>query len=307
MAPRPDLALLFPGQGSQKVGMGLALWEASPSARRLFQEADAILGYPLSQLMFYGTQEALTDTANAQPAIFVCSLAYLLVAIEAGLISGRPQLVAGHSLGEYTALVAAGSLEWEEALRLVQIRGKLMAQAAEERPGSMVAVMGLSPAQVEEICQATGAEVANYNSPQQTVVGGPQEAIREASRLAKERGGKAVPLVVSGAFHTSLMDSAAQGLEKALAQVSIKDAVIPIVGNVTAAVLTKAHQIYDELKAQLTSPVRWLQGVKCMEQKGISTFLEVGPGQVITGLVKRCAPHLQAYSLEAQILAGVKT
>jgi len=306
-APQPELAFLFPGQGSQRVGMGRELWQASPAARLVLEEADAVLGRPLSRLMFQGPEEELKHTANAQPAILACSLAYLAAALERGLVARRPAFVAGHSLGEYTALVAAGALDLASALRLVQRRGELMARAGEERPGAMVAIMGLSPEAVDDICRRTGAEPANYNAPQQTVVGGTPQAVEAAARLARERGGRATPLAVSGAFHTSLMASAAQGLAEALAQAPIRDARIPLVGNVHPRALVAAPEIRQELSAQLTSPVRWLEGLRWMAASGVRTFWEVGPGQVLTGLVRRALPGVEAVSLEGQLLAGVKT
>ncbi len=305
--PQPDLAWLFPGQGSQRPGMGREVWASSPSARLVLEEADAVLGRPLSRLMFEGPEEELRQTAHAQPAILACSLAYLAAALEGGLLSRPPAFVAGHSLGEYTALVAAGALDLASALRLVQRRGELMAQAGRERPGGMVAIVGLPPAAVEEICRQSGAEPANYNAPQQTVVGGPPQAVEEAMRLARERGGRAMPLSVSGAFHTSLMAAAARGLDQALAQAPIAHARIPVVGNVHPRALTAAEEIREELRAQLTSPVRWLEGLQWMAAAGVGQFLEVGPGQVLTGLVKRALPGAQAQALEGLLLSEVRT
>jgi len=303
--PQPHLALLFPGQGSQRLGMGRGLWETSRAARLVLEEADQVLGWPLSRLMFHGPEEDLTHTANAQPAILACSLAYLAAALDADILKGRPVLLAGHSLGEYTALVAAGALDMASALGLVRRRGELMAQASRERPGTMVAIMGLTPQEVEEICRLTGAEPANYNAPQQTVVGGPQEVVAAAARLARERGGRAVPLAVSGAFHTSLMASAAAGLAQALAEAPIRDARIPVVGNACPWALSSAAEIRQELAIQLTTPVRWLESLQFMASQGVDTFLEVGPGQVLAGLVKRTLPKATAQALEAYFLTEV--
>jgi [acyl-carrier-protein] S-malonyltransferase len=292
------LALLFPGQGSQRVGMAQDLYQEFPAVRSLFQQADGALGLPLSRLIFEGPAEELTDTANAQPAIFLASLACLLAALETGAVQRRPAFVAGHSLGEYTALVAAGALDFVEGLRLVRRRGELMAAAGRERPGTMAAIMGLEPERLAELCRRSGAEVCNYNSPQQTVIGGSLEAVEEATRLAREAGGRAMPLQVSGAFHTSLMAPAAAELARAIEAAAIRDPMIPVVGNVGARPLATAGELREELTAQLTSPVRWQQTLEAMAAAGVDTFLEVGPGRVLSGLVRRTLPEARAISLD---------
>ncbi|MCS7276336.1 MAG: ACP S-malonyltransferase [Dehalococcoidia bacterium] len=294
----PALALLFPGQGSQQVGMGRALYEASPAARHLMDTAQESLGIPLLRLMFEGPAEELTDTANAQPAIFVASLACLAAAMEAKALPARPAFVAGHSLGEYTALVAAGALSFVDALALVRRRGELMAQAGRERPGTMAAIMGLDDGQLEAICRDTGAQVCNYNCPGQTVIGGSVQAVAEATARAKALGAKVVPLRVSGAFHTSLMAPAAEALARAIDDASLRDALVPVVGNACARPLVSASELAAELKAQLTRPVLWKQSLQAMACAGVVRFLEVGPGGVLTGLVRRTLPQAQALSID---------
>ncbi|GBD13005.1 Malonyl CoA-acyl carrier protein transacylase [bacterium HR24] len=288
--PDPGLALLFPGQGSQQVGMGRALYEASPPARQLMEAAEAALGIPLLRIMFEGPADELTDTANAQPAIFTASLASLAAALQAGALARRPAFVAGHSLGEYTALVAAGALPFLEALRLVRRRGELMAQAGRERPGAMAAIIGLDDGRLEELCREAGAQVCNYNSPGQTVIGGAPETVSAAMERARSLGAKAVPLRVSGAFHTSLMEPAAVELARAIDEAPIGDALVPLVGNTCARPLTAAADLKHELKAQLTSPVFWRQSLEAMAAAGACRFLEMGPGGVLAGLVRRTLP-----------------
>jgi|FaiFalDrversion2_1042247.scaffolds.fasta_scaffold00184_8 [acyl-carrier-protein] S-malonyltransferase len=294
----PALALLFPGQGSQQVGMGQELYRASPAARRLLEAAQEALGFPLLSLLFQGPAEELTETANAQPAIFVVSLACLAAALEAGALPRRPAFLAGHSLGEYTALVAAGALPFREALALVQRRGQLMAQAGRERPGTMAAIIGLEEGRLEALCREVGAQVCNYNSPGQTVIGGTLAAVAEASARARALGARAVPLRVSGAFHTALMGPAAQALAQAIDQAPLRDALVPVVGNACARPLSAAQELREELKAQLTSPVLWRQSLQAMAAAGVQRFLEVGPGGVLTGLVRRTLPQAQAHCLD---------
>ncbi|HEU4758670.1 MAG TPA: ACP S-malonyltransferase, partial [Dehalococcoidia bacterium] len=225
----PTLAIVFPGQGAQHAGMAARLYEASPAARQLFDEADAVLQTALSRLCFDGPEEALRRTANAQPAILVTALAFLAAALERGDLQRRPAFLAGHSLGEYTALVAAGALSFADALPLVRQRGLLMQQAGE---GAMAAVLGLSEDMVDEICRLSAAQACNYNAPTQLVVGGPPDAVAAAAALARERGAKALPLNVSGAFHTPLMADAARDFARLVDAVPLRDPVIPVVGNV---------------------------------------------------------------------------
>jgi len=293
MPERGDrVAWVFPGQGSQEVGMGRDLAEASPAARRVLETADAVLGYPLSRLCFEGPEDTLRQTAYAQPAIFTTSLACLEAARElGGLSEEHPAFVAGHSLGEYTALVAAGALDLEMGLRLVQERGRLMQEAAEANPGTMAALIGLDDADVAELCTATGAELCNLNSPGQVVIGGPVEVVEAAVAAARERGAqRAVRLNVSGAFHTSLTAPAAQGMARAAAEAPLRDPAIPVVVNGTGLPAHSASDIREELVYQLTHPVRWRESVEFMAGAGVSGFVEIGPGRVLSGLIRRTVP-----------------
>jgi [acyl-carrier-protein] S-malonyltransferase len=286
------LALVFPGQGSQYVGMAKDLFENHAPSRALMKHADEVLGVPLTQMCFEGPEDELRQTKNTQPAIFVHSMAAygLLKDADAGM-------VAGHSLGEYSALVAAGALTFDDALRLVRLRGELMQKAGEEQPGTMAAVVGLESGVLEQVCRdASDAGVvqpANFNSPGQTVISGSVEGVRRAMAIAKERGAKLVKeLVVSGAFHSPLMASASDGLFQALRETVIAEARIPVFTNVTAEPVRSAEDIRDLLYRQLTSPVRWEQSVRNMVRGGASRFTEVGPGKVLQGLVKRISPEV---------------
>ena len=294
----PELALVFPGQGSQKVGMGRAAAESSETAAGVFAEADEALGFDLSRLCFEGPEERLKETANTQPAILAASVAVLAAALDADAIERRPALVAGHSLGEYSALVAAGALEFGAAMRLVRERGRLMDEAGQASPGTMAAIVGLDEATVEEVCRESGAEVANYNAATQTVVGGTPQAVERACALAKERGGRGLPVKVSGAFHTSLMEPAAEAFSRLLADAEVAAPVIPVVGNVSGQTLTSAADVRADLEQQIRRPVRWHQSIDAMEAAGARRTIEVGPGKVLTAQLKRSHPGLDARSIE---------
>jgi len=297
-----SIAFVFPGQGAQSVGMGRDLYEMSVAARAIFELADATLGFALTRLCFEGPEEALTATENAQPALLTVSAALLASMGElwgAG-VNGREcqetitaSYVAGHSLGEYSALVAAGAIDIPTALRLVRRRGELMSEAHD---GVMAAIIGIDEAELERICRETSAEdapvvIANYNSPGQLVISGAGTAVERACALAKERGAKrALPLKVSAAFHSPLMRDAAAGLAAALARAAIVDARTPVISNVTTEPLIQADAIRRELIAQVTSPVRWIASVQRMSAEGVDSFVEIGPGSVLTGLIKRLAP-----------------
>ncbi len=283
-------AAVFPGQGSQYVGMGKDHYDSSSDARRLFERADAVLGYPLSRICFEGPEDALRQTANTQPAIFLHSM---VVAQRTPGIT--PAMVAGHSLGEYSALVVSGALSFEDGLRLVRLRGELMQKAGEKSPGTMAAVVGLPEAELDRVCREASAEgvvqPANLNSPGQVVLSGSLNGVRKAMELAKARGAKLVKeLVVGGAFHSPLMQDAADGLRAALEQSPINDARIPVYANVTAEPVTRAADIRDLLLKQLTSPVRWEHSVRNMARDGAQRFVELGPSKVLQGLVKRTLP-----------------
>lgn len=284
-------AFLFPGQGSQAPGMGAALYDASPEARARFDEADAVLGFALTGLMFGSDAEALRPTEVTQPALYVHSLAAHAALAARGV---RPDVAAGHSLGEWSALAAAGALSFADGLRAVRRRGELMAQAGTVRPGAMAAVLGLDAAAVEAACAAATAagdgEVvpANYNDPGQTVVSGDAPAVERAAEHLRAAGAKrVVPLPVSGAFHSPLMAFARDGLAETLAGLTIQAPACPVVLNVTAEPETEPEAIRARLLEQLTSPVRWAPSVERMAAMGVSRWVEVGTGAVLSGLVKR--------------------
>lgn len=285
------IAFLFPGQGSQAPGMGAALYDASPEARALFDEADAVLGFALTEVMFGESAEALKPTDVTQPALYVHSLAANAALAARGR---RPDVAAGHSLGEWSALAATGALSFADGLRAVRRRGELMAQAGTVRPGAMAAVLGLEAAAVEAACDAATAEgdgevvPANYNDPGQIVVSGDAPAVERAGAHLKEAGAKrVVPLPVSGAFHSPLMAFARDGLAETLAALEIREPSCPVVLNVTAAPERDPEAIRARLLDQLTSPVRWAPSVEAMAAMGVTRWVEVGTGAVLSGLVKR--------------------
>ena len=286
-------AFVFPGQGSQYVGMGKDLYQSDADAKNIIDRADTILKFRLSKACFEGPEDELRQTRNTQPAIFLHS-----VVVTRKLKHVKPDMVAGHSLGEYSALVAAGAITFDDALRLVRLRGELMQQAGEEHKGTMAAVVGPSPEDIEDICrEASSAGIvqpANFNSPGQVVISGSVEGVRKAMEIARQRGAKLVKeLVVSGAFHSPLMESARDGLKRGLDQTDIQDAAIPVYANVSAEPVRRASDIRDLLYRQLTSPVRWEQSVKNMVRDGAKAFYEIGPGKVLQGLVKRIEPGAQ--------------
>ena len=291
----PTLAFLFPGQGSQKVGMGRALHEAEPAARAVFAEADAALGTSLSRLCFEGPEEQLTLTANAQPAILTVSIAALRV-LEART-SLRPGVVAGHSLGEYSALVAAGALRFADAVRLVHLRGKFMQEAVPPGVGAMAAILALAAAAVAAVCQeSAGGEVvspANLNGGGQVVIAGHKSAVERACVAAKARGAKrAVPLAVSAPFHCALMQPAEDKLAAELARVEIAAPRIPVVTNVEAAPNQDPARARALLARQVTAPVRWEESVQRLGAMGVRRAIELGAGNVLGGLVRRIAPEM---------------
>ena len=293
----PGYALVFPGQGSQYIGMGRDLHASSPAARAVFDEADTASQGLLTRLIFGGPAEQLTDTVNAQPAIFAVSMAcWAALRASAGVL--EPAFVAGHSLGEYSALAAAGVFSFATGLHLVRERGRVMKDAGQAQPGGMAAILGLSAEDVSALCrqatEATGAPVvaANDNAPGQIVISGAHEAVQAASELAKGRGAKRVlPLAVSIAPHSPLMQPAAEHLAPILRQTEFRAPHPPVIGNVGARPLTCADQVMAELYAQLTSPVCWTDSIRFLVGEGISTFIEVGPKDVLTGLIKRIAPE----------------
>ena len=289
------IAFQFPGQGSQSLGMGASLADSYPEARALFDEADDALGFELSRLCWEGPIEKLTETQNAQPALLVHSLAATRVLTSRGIV---PAVAAGHSLGEFSAHVAAGSIDFAGAVRLVHARGRAMASAGRQRPGTMAAVLGLAPDRVQALCDAArGDEVldpANYNAPDQIVISGSIEAVRRAIALAPAHGARrAIELKVSAGFHSQLMAPAADALREALDGVSVQPARIPVVANVDARPITDPAEIRRRLLDQLTAPVRWVECVLALRDLGPRTFIEPGPGSVLTGLLRRIDRSLE--------------
>lgn len=301
------IALVFPGQGSQAIGMGQALAAAFPIARQTLQEVDDALGQNLSKLMAEGPDTELTSTENAQPAIMAVSLAaFRVLEKETGLkLPGAASCVAGHSLGEYSALTAAGTFTVAEAARLLRIRGTAMQQAVPAGKGGMVAIIGPDFSAVEEIVREARArgmgeviEIANQNSTNQTVISGSARGMEIAIEVAKEKGAKrALALPVSAPFHCSMMAPAAEKMRAALAEAEMKNPVVPVVANVTAEYVSDATAIRELLVAQVTGMVRWVDSVETMKARGITKVIEIGHGNVLAGLIKRIAPEIQTVNI----------
>ena len=300
-------AFVFPGQGSQAVGMGQALAAASPAAAAVFDEADDALGEPISQLAWEGPADALDLTANAQPALLATSTAYLAALRDrwAGTAVGapRPAFAAGHSMGQYSALVAAGALGFADAIRLVRERGRLMQAAGEGRPGRMAAIIGLEEGRLPELLVAARLHgtfgVANRNSPGQIVVSGEQAAVEASLAIARELGARrAIELPVSVAAHSPLMATAAEGMRDVLAGVEFADPDPPLLANADGHLLTTAQACRNELVDHLTTGVDWIGAVERMVASGVDTFIEIGPGRVLCGLIKRIAPDVEAIATD---------
>lgn len=302
------LVFIFPGQGAQAVGMGRNLYESSTAARAAFEAVDAACGASISTLCFEGPEAALKETKNTQPCLFATSVAALAACREAGL---EPTAVAGHSVGEYAALVAAGALDIATGAKLVQQRALAMAQAAQANPGSMAAVLGLDASVVQAICDSVSGTVvpANDNCPGQVVISGEAAALAAVGPLLKERGAKRVlPLEVSGAFHSPLMEPAAEALKPAIASATISAPSLPIIANVTADYETTAGEVKANLVAQVAGPVRWTETIQKLTANGYTHFIECGSGKVLAGLIKRIAPEAVVFSVgdSASLAAAVE-
>jgi len=299
MAELSRVAYVFPGQGAQSTGMGLDLYNSYPSAKEVFDKADASLGFPLSRLCFEGPDDELTKTHNVQPAILVVSIACLKALEEAAIANfPSPTFVAGHSLGEYTALVAAGVLGLADAVLLVRERGRLMYEAGLKNPGSMLAVIGLDEETVKDICFHSGTEISNINCPGQIVISGATQALAEANKLAKIKGARVlIPLRVSGAFHSALMEPVIAEFSKIVSSFRFHPPAIPVVSNVTARPLTDVDSIKEELVKQLRNCIQWQGSVEYMVHNGVTTFYEIGPGRVLSGLVRRINSELQIFNI----------
>lgn len=301
------IGLVFPGQGSQSVGMGRALYEAHPTARTIYKDASAVLGYDVAELCFEGPAERLNLTEYTQPALLTASIAAWRVLEPAGL---APVAVAGHSLGEYSALVAAGGLTFGAAVALVQKRGRYMAEAVPSGSGLVAAILGLNAETVREACREASpvgvVAAANFNSPGQVVIAGEKAAVEKAIELAKAKGAKkAIPLPVSVPVHTPLMQSAADRLAKDVEATVWSDLKVPLVNNAHAKVLRTAAEVKASLICQLPSPVLWEDSIRTMHGMGVTTFIEVGPGTVLSGLIKRIVP--EATTLNVQDPASLET
>jgi [acyl-carrier-protein] S-malonyltransferase len=293
-----SLALIFPGQGSQAIGMGRALAESDTRTAAVFATADEVLGFSLSRLMTEGPEDELTATKNAQPAILTHSVAVLKV-LEEEL--GPVAFAAGHSLGEFSAHVAAGTFRFEDALAVVRLRGELMFRAGQERPGTMAAILGLSDDEVEAVCEAVDVGVcvpANFNASGQVVISGDIDGVKQGMKHAQAAGARRVLLLnVSGAFHSSLMAPAADGLRDKLESIDFQDPAYPVFSNVTAKPVTSGSEARNLLVEQLTSPVRWSASVAAMVDAGTDRFLEIGPGSVLRGLNRRIAKGVPCRSI----------
>ena len=292
------VAFIFPGQGAQYVGMGKDFYEAFAESRAVIDQAHEILGNGLRDVMFNGPEEKLKETAFAQPAIFAMSIA-ALEALRIKYPDLKPVFTAGLSLGEYPALTASGALSLENTIRLIQRRGAFMQEAAVAKRGAMAAVIGMDPETIRAVCDENGAEVANFNAPDQTVITGESSAVEAACARLTEAGAKRViPLAVAGAFHSSLMQPAADQFQNVLAGVEFTRPVVPLIGNVHACPCSAPDEIRTELAEQIVSSVQWVKTVEFMVSQGVNTFIEIGPGRILKGLIRKINRELTVKNVE---------
>ena len=283
-----NTAWIFPGQGAQHVGMGSDLYKESPVAKEIFDHANDVLGINISKICFEGPESDLLQTINTQPAIVVHAVAALATSIERSVISNRPLLVAGHSLGEYAALIASGSISFADGISLVRERGRLMQIACDAEPSTMSAVLGLDQGNIEQICNENDASICNINAVGNITIGGTVKSVKKSGEIALEQGAtKVIELSVAGAFHTPLMQSAAEGLTDTLKKTLFQKSSIPLVSNVTGSVISDPVTFGQELIDQITKPVLWVDSVKTMQNNGVNTLIEFGPGKILSGLARR--------------------
>ncbi len=303
------VSYVFPGQASQEVGMGLELYQGYPLAREIINEADDVLGFSLSNLCFNGPEDELTKTVNVQPAILANSIACLKVAQQDDIGLCAPSFMAGHSLGEYTALVAAEALEFSDALKLVRERGRLMYEVGQRRPGGMIAIIGSKLKLVEEICLSSGCKISNENCPGQIVISGSLDALSKARILAKEKGIRhIIPLKVSGAFHSTLMEPILAEFKQLISDFTFYPPNCPIISNVTAQPIVEVAAIRDELVKQLYCCIRWQSSIEYLLSNGVNTFYEIGPGKVLNGLIRRIDQQAQVFNISgSETMMQLKT